>query len=227
METARRELTFLLAAPERRLLCAVATRLPERVTSDHLTALGVLGAAITGIAYALSRTSPMWLFAASLGLVINWFGDSLDGTLARVRKQERPRYGYYLDHAVDVFTTGLIGAGVGLSPYVGMSSALALVAAYLALSINIYLEAQVFHVFRLSYGRLGPTEVRLLLIIGNTALALANQTLWTAGQIRPIANVTALLLAGGMTTLLLWRVGKNVKALGRLEPLRLVKQRAA
>ena len=101
---ARRELTFLLAEPERRLLRGIATRLPRWVTSDGLTALGVVGALGTGAAYALSTLSVAWLWAASAMLVVQWFGDSLDGTLARVRRAERPRYGYYLDHIVDAFS---------------------------------------------------------------------------------------------------------------------------
>jgi len=110
---ARRELTFLLAAPERRLLQAIAARLPRWVTSDGLTILGMVGALGTGAAYALSTLSPAWLWAASALLVVQWFGDSLDGTLARVRRAERPRYGYYLDHIVDAFSTVAIGAGIG------------------------------------------------------------------------------------------------------------------
>src|SRR5438046_557029 len=103
--SARRELTFLVAEPERRLLRGIATRLPQWVTSDGLTALGVVGALGAGAAYALSTLSVAWLWAASAMLVVQWFGDSLDGTLARVRRAERPRYGYYLDHIVDAFST--------------------------------------------------------------------------------------------------------------------------
>ena len=113
---ARRELTFLIAEPERRLLRAIAARLPRWVTSDGLTVVGMAGALGTGAAYALSTLSTVWLWAASALLVVNWLGDSLDGTLARVRRAERPRYGYYLDHIVDEFSTAAVGAGIGLSP---------------------------------------------------------------------------------------------------------------
>src|SRR5439155_297784 len=143
-----------------RLLRAVAARLPAVVTPDHLTGLGVLGAIGVGAAYALSRVSAVWLWVASACFVVQWLGDSLDGTLARVRGTERPRYGYYLDHVVDAFSTAVIGVGVGLSPYVNPCVALGVVIVYLALSINVYLESNVFGVFRLAYGRLGPTEVR-------------------------------------------------------------------
>ena len=164
MADPRRELTFLLAGPERRLLRWIAARLPGWVTSDQLTVLGVLAATATAAGYALSGLHPGWLWGASAALVVNWLGDSLDGTLARVRHTERPRYGYYLDHAVDAYATAAIGIGLGLSPYVSLGVALGLVVVYLWLSINVYLESTVFGAFRLAYGRLGPTEVRLILI---------------------------------------------------------------
>src|SRR5205823_7557458 len=121
----------------------------------------------------LSRCNAAWLWVASACLVVQWLGDSLDGTLARVRGAERPRYGYYLDHVVDAFSTSVIGVGLGLSPYVQLGVALGVVIVYLALSINVYLEANVFGVFRLAYGRIGPTEVRIILIAANATLALA------------------------------------------------------
>ncbi len=182
---ARRELTFLLAEPERRLLRAIAARLPPWMTSDGLTVLGMVGALGTGVAYALATLSAAWLWAASALLVVNWLGDSLDGTLARVRRAERPRYGYYLDHVVDAFSTAAIGAGIGLSPYVNLGVALAGVVAYLILSINIYLESQAFGVFRLGYSRIGPTEARIVLIAANVALAssLECSGWWRCGSV--------------------------------------------
>ena len=112
-------------------------------------------------AYVLSNGDRAWLWAASALLVVHWLGDSLDGTLARVRKAERPTYGYYLDHLVDAVATAVIGLGLGLSPYLLLATGLAIVIAYLVLSINTYLETQAFGVFSLGYGRLGPTEARL------------------------------------------------------------------
>ncbi len=203
---ARRELTFLLAEPERRLLRAIATRLPQWVTSDGLTALGVMGALGTGTAYALSTLSVAWLWAASALLVVQWFGDSLDGTLARVRGAERPRYGYYLDHVVDAFSTAAIGAGIGLSPYVNLGVALAGVLAYLILSINIYLESQAFGVFRLGYSRIGPTEARLVLVASNVALALSGPG---AGVV-PVATGVVAALAVGMFVMVAVRIGPNL-----------------
>ena len=142
----------------------LAERMPARVMPDHMTLLGVLAALGIGAAYWLSGRDPAWLWVASGLLVVHWLGDSLDGTLARVRRIERPKYGYYLDHLVDAGATIAIGAGLGLSPYMGLATGLAVVIAYLALSINTYLETQVFGVFSLGYGRFGPTEARVGLI---------------------------------------------------------------
>jgi phosphatidylglycerophosphate synthase len=221
MSDAKRELTFLLAEPERRLLRAIAARLPPWVTSDRLTALGVLAATGAGLAYALSGAHPAWLWVASAMLAINWFGDSLDGTVARVRHTERPRYGYYLDHAVDAYATAAIGLGLGLSPYVSLGIALGLVVVYLALSINVYLESAVFGAFRLGYGRFGPTEVRLILIALNAGLALQAHVPALAGiPIRLVADAICAAAALGMLALLVHRFAGNLRTLARLEPLR-------
>ena len=214
MPPAKRELTFLLADPERRLLRAVAARLPAAVTPDHLTVLGVLGALGVGAAYALSRASAGWLWAASACLVVQWLGDSLDGTLARVRGAERPRYGYYLDHVVDAFSTAVIGIGVALSSYVNPCVALGMVIVYLALSINVYLESNVFGVFRLAYGRLGPTEIRIVLIAANAVLPV----IAPGPGLSLVANATLALLGIAMTSMLVVRVAHNLSRLAREEP---------
>jgi archaetidylinositol phosphate synthase len=220
MADPRRELTFLLAGPERRLLRWIAARLPGWVTSDQLTVLGVLAATATAAGYALSGLHPGWLWGASAALVVNWLGDSLDGTLARVRHTERPRYGYYLDHAVDAYATAAIGIGLGLSPYVSLGVALGLVVVYLWLSINVYLESTVFGAFRLAYGRLGPTEVRLILIAVNTGLALHHRVPWLAGvPIRLLADGLCIALALAMFALLVNRFARNLRDLARLEPV--------
>ena len=156
---APREKTFLLARPEQKLLEGIARRLPAFVRPDHLTALALAAA----VAFAMVAAYGWFLVAAGL-LVVHWFGDSLDGTLARVRKAERPRYGYYLDHLADAFATALIGLGLGLSSSMHLAAGLVLVVAYLALSINSYLETQALGRFSLGYGRLGPTEARIALM---------------------------------------------------------------
>lgn len=221
MATATREMTFLLAEPERRLLHALAVRIPRRIRSNHLTALGTLGAVAAGTAYALTNYDPRWLWVASLMLVINWLGDSLDGTLARVRNTQRPKYGYYLDHVVDAFSTAVIGVGIGLSPYVYLGLALGVVVVYLAMSINVYLESTVFGVFKISYGRLGPTEVRLILILLNTVVAIAAAIgLQTPWPIEVIANWTLAALLAGMVALFVGRFARNLHRLAKLEPQR-------
>ncbi len=218
MSNARRELTFWLAEPEKRLLRALALALPRRITSDTLTVIGIIGAVATGTAFALSAVSPWWLFAVAPMLAVNWFGDSLDGTLARVRQHERPRYGYYLDHIVDAFATAAIGVGIGLSPYVALEVALLLVVGYLGLSINIYLETAVMGVFRLAYGRIGPTEARLLLALAAMLLGGAALAGVPARQLTLGANAVGLVLASGMLGMLGWRCAGNLRKLAALEP---------
>ena len=208
---APRSKKFLLAVPEARVLDWIARRLPRAVKPDHLTALGVLASIGIAVAYVLSNGDEVWLWAASGLLVVHWLGDSLDGTLARVRKAERPRYGYYLDHLVDAFATAAIGIGLGLSPHMLLAVGLAIVIAYLILSINTYLETQAFGTFTLGYGRLGPTEARLLLVGVNTLLAVG---LIGDGAL----DVLGIALAAAMILALLGRAGRNLKRLAELEP---------
>jgi archaetidylinositol phosphate synthase len=202
---------FLLAEPEARVLEWIARRLPARVMPDHLTALGVLASIGIAAAYVLSNGDKSWLWAASGLLVVHWLGDSLDGTLARVRKSERPRYGYYLDHLVDAFATAAIGIGLGLSPYMLLSVGLVIVVAYLILSINTYLETHAFGVFTLGYGCLGPTEARLLLIAVNALMAVG---VLGVG----LLDVLGIGLAAVMIAALVGRAARNLKRLSELEP---------
>lgn len=219
METAERELTFLLAAPERRLLRWLALRLPAWWTPNLLTGLGVLGAIGVGVGYALTPLHPAWLWFVCAMLVVNWFGDSLDGTLARVRHIERPKYGYYIDHMVDAFNTAVVGVGLGLSAYVSLPVALLLVIAYLALSINIYLESSVFGIFEFAYGIFGPTEARLVLIIANGVLWGAHTVLETPrGTLRSIATWVVAGAAAAMFAMLVIRFAINLTRLSRVEP---------
>ena len=221
MDTAQREMSFLLAGPERRLLRWIAARLPHSWMPDHLTAIGVVGALAVGLGYALSVRHAGWLWLASAGLVVNWFGDSLDWTLARVRQTERPKYGYYLDHMVDAFTTIAIGAGIGLSPYVALPIALAIVILYLCLSINVYLESAAFGVFDIGYGIFGPTEMRILMVLANAGLfAVARWTGITAPEVARVANVVVTLVCVGMVYALLHRMRINLIRLARIEPPR-------
>ena len=213
--TAPREKTFLLARPEGRVLEWIARRLPAWVMPDHLTALGVVAAVGIAVAYALSNGDPLWLWAASGLLVVHWLGDSLDGTLARVRRTERPKYGYYLDHLVDAIATALIGIGLGLSPYMLLVTGLVVVVAYLVLSINTYLETNTLGVFSLGYGRLGPTEARVGLIAINTVLALGVVPAFAGFSVLDAAVLGA---AGVMLVALALRAARNLRELARREP---------
>ena len=154
----------LLAAPERRLLNWLCSILPQWVTPDKLTSLGVFGAVATFIGYAASGFSKTWLWLAIIGYFLQWFGDSLDGSLARYRRIERPSYGYFIDHSCDGLVTLLILGGMGFSPFVRVDVAMFAVVGYLLLSIHAYLAARVMGEFKLSYGIAGPTELRFLLI---------------------------------------------------------------
>src|SRR5947208_11435212 len=201
---ATREPNFLLAKPEKRLLRAIAARLPRWILPDDLTALGVAAASGICIAYQATNASRAWLWVASALLVVHWLGDSLDGTLARVRGIERPHYGYYLDHLVDAISTACIGIGLGLSPYMLLSTGALIVVAYLMLSINVYLESYALGRFSIGYGRIGPTEVRLVLIALNTALALgAGLDFHLAGVGMTAFDVVGLSVAGAMCALMI------------------------
>ena len=213
-DDAPREKTFLLARHEARVLDWLAQRLPKRVMPDHMTVLGVLAALGIGAAYWLTLRDPAWLWVASGLLVVHWLGDSLDGTLARVRRIERPKYGYYLDHLVDAGATIAVGVGLGLSPYMTLVTGLAIVVAYLALSINTYLETQVFGVFSLGYGRFGPTEARVGLIVLNLALL--------AGASSAL-DVVGLAVAGLMLGALGVRAARNLRVLAAREPAGVVR----
>ena len=217
--TSQREMSFLLAGPERKLLRGIAARLPRWMTPNHLTGIGVLGGLGTAAGYALASRDPVWLWLASGSLVLNWFGDSLDGTLARVRSIERPKYGYYLDHIVDAFNTAVVGAGIGMSPYANIGVALSLVIVYLTLSINVYLESKVFDVFDMGYGIFGPTEVRILLILANT-LALYAPVMFgtTHVAVQSIANWVLAGITALMLVVLFIRFVKNLQRLARMEP---------
>lgn len=168
----------LLSPLERPALLWLAARLPKWVSPDLLTGLGVLGGLVIFAGYALSGISKYYLILASFGFVLNWFGDSLDGTLARYRKIERPKYGFFIDHSVDGFLIACTFIGAGLSPFVSFHAATFAMTGYLLLSIHVFITTYVTGEFKLSYARLGPTEARLLAIIGNTLImVMAKPTL--------------------------------------------------
>jgi phosphatidylglycerophosphate synthase len=172
----------MLAKSERRLLNWICPRLPQWVTPDKLTGFGVFGAVVVFLGYAFSEWSPLTLWFAVLGYAMQWFGDSLDGSLARWRKIERPKFGYFIDHSVDGLVILLIMAGIGWSPYVRMDVALFALAGYLLLSIHAYLGARVLGEFKLSYMFGGPTELRFVLI----GLTLAMMYFGPGGRVLPM-----------------------------------------
>jgi len=217
---AEREESFLLAVPEKRLLRWLAGRLPRWILPDDMTAIGVVAALAVAVAYQLSNDDNGWLWAASALLVVQWIGDSLDGTLARVRGIERPTYGYYLDHLVDAIATAAIGIGLGLSPFMLLSVGTLIVVAYLILSINVYLESFAFSRFSIGYGKIGPTEIRLILIALNTLLALdlVGLDFHLAGLDLTVFDLVGLAIAATMIALLLARSARNLRELAEREP---------
>ena len=169
-QTARRVNRSLTASVERRSLQWMAERLPAWVSSDQLTLLGLGSQVGAGVCYALAKYNRFALLVVILCIVLNWFGDSMDGTLARVRKQQRPRYGFYVDHMVDIFGSVAMMCGLGYSGFLHWQTAIAMLIAFLLLSSESYLATYTLSCFELSQGIFGPTEIRILLIIGNLAL---------------------------------------------------------
>ncbi len=160
----------LTASMERRVLRWMAERAPRWLNSDHLTALGLAAQVAAGACYAWSRWDRHALWLVILCVALNWFGDSMDGTLARVRQQQRPRYGFYVDHMVDIFGAAALMGGLGCSGLVHWQVAIAMLVAFLLLSSESYLATYTLARFQMSQGIFGPTEIRLLLIVGNLAL---------------------------------------------------------
>lgn len=174
-KNAERHQLSILTPLEKTTLRWLAERMPAWVNSDHLTLLGFVGMFLTGLSYYLAQYNPLFLPAGIVCLAINWFGDSLDGTLARVRNRQRPRYGFYVDHIVDAFGITFVVAGLGLSGYMSGTVAMAFLIAYFLMTIEIYLATYTLGVFKLSYGVMGPTELRIIVCIGNLVL-LTKQT---------------------------------------------------
>jgi archaetidylinositol phosphate synthase len=161
---------ILLGPLERRALGWLAGKMPPWVTPDELTALGVFSAVLIMVSYYLTNYSPLFLWLASFGFVIHWFADSLDGTLARYRHEERPRYGFFVDHSVDAISESMVGIGIGLSPYVRFDFAMTALVGYLLMSVFVLIKTYVTGVFQISFSKFGPTEVRVVIILANTLI---------------------------------------------------------
>lgn len=215
--SARRQLNGLSSGLERRVLIWIARRIPERINSDHLTLLGFGAMFLVGASYALAQWNRWGLFLATLFLALNWLGDSLDGTLARVRKHERPRYGFYVDHMLDVFGALFLSSGLALSGFVDWRIAFGVLVAFLMLSIEIYLATYTLGVFRLSFGGFGGTELRLVLAAGNFALWLNPQA--RVLQSYRLFDFGGFLAIGAMAVMLLVTAAQHILQLYREERL--------
>ena len=208
----------VLAAAEKRLLIAIARRLPASINSDHLTVLALLAMGMAGAAYALARWDVRFLWLAIGALALNWFGDSLDGTVARVRHQERPRYGFYVDHVLDILGATLLFAGLAASGYMTPMISLSLLVAYLLVSGEVFLATSVRRVFKMSFSGFGPTELRILLAVGTIALFRdPHVDLGSLGRMR-LFDVGGLAGIAGMAVALTVNVLRNATALAREEP---------
>jgi phosphatidylglycerophosphate synthase len=215
-----REHRSVLAAVEKRVLVWLAERLPAWINSDHLTALGAVAMIATGGAFAAAAFEPRALLLVPVALAVNWFGDSLDGTVARVRRAQRPRYGYYLDHVVDVGNATVLFTGLALSELASPWIAAALLVAYLLLAAESFLATHSLGVFRISFAGFGPTELRILLSVGAlVALVKPVVTPFGLGQFQ-LFDVGGLIGAAGMFGAFVLNAARNTAALYREEPLR-------
>lgn len=215
-QTAARIQQSLTAAPERRILLWLAARMPEFINSDHLTLLGISSMLFAGICYALSGTHPAALLLATIFLALNWFGDSLDGTLARFRNCQRPRYGFYVDHMVDSLGAIFLMGGLAISHYIDWRVAAGMLVAFLLLSIETYLATYTLSTFRLSFGVFGPTEIRILLAAGNIALWLRPNARVPFLYWR-VFNFGGIIAIAGMLLMFIAAAIHHTKALYRME----------
>jgi phosphatidylglycerophosphate synthase len=217
-KSASRQQESLLAPLEKKVLLWLAYRMPAAINSDHLTLLGFLGMAMAGVFYFLARWNSLALAGAVVCLAINWFGDSLDGTLARVRRRQRPRYGFYVDHIVDSFGALFLIGGLGLSGYLSGTIALALIIAYLLLAIELYLATYTIGIFRLSFSIWGPTELRVVLAIG-TLVFFLKPMVTIAGEQYLLCDVGAVVAIVGMLFMTIFNSVRNTIRLYREERL--------
>jgi archaetidylinositol phosphate synthase len=215
---AERKQLSMLASAEKRTLIWLAHRLPSWVNSDHLTLLGFIAMFAAGLCYWLSRYDRRALLLVIAALVVNWFGDSLDGTVARVRNRLRPRYGFYVDHVTDAIGTSFLMGGLALSSYMSPYIALGLLISYLLLSIEVYLTTYTIGTFHLSFWSFGPTELRLLLCIGNIAL-FWRPVVQLAGRQFLLFDVGGAIGICGMIAMLIWAAIRHTRHLYQVERL--------
>jgi archaetidylinositol phosphate synthase len=207
------------AASERKVLAWLAARIPARVNSDHLTLLGFVAMLLAGASYALVRVHPAGLLLAIFFLALNWLGDSLDGTLARLRNRQRPRYGFYVDHMIDTFGGFFLMGGLAISGLIDWRIAAGLFVAFLMLSVEVYLAAYTLGKFQLSFAKFGPTEIRILLAMGSAALWFHPDAhaFGTALRVFDLGGIVAI---GGMGAMVVAATITNTVKLYRAEALR-------
>jgi archaetidylinositol phosphate synthase len=211
----------LTGAAERRVLAWLCRRVPGAVTSDMLTALGVVGAGIACAGYALSDRGNGFLWMAIGGIALNWLGDSLDGSLARHRQAERPKYGFFLDHMTDTLAIGLIALGMGLSPYVLLASGLAVLLGYYAMVILSMATCLVTGVFRISFNRLGPTEIRLVIIACTVyGIYVPTPTYKWSGLVMSVYDLIILSVTALLVLTCIWQSAKTLRELAKVDPVR-------
>ncbi len=222
-ENSARIQTSLLNAAEKKILVWLAERQPKWVTSDMLTFIGVAGAVICALGFILGNINVKYLWISSLGLVINWYGDSLDGTLARVRNTQRPVYGFFIDHTLDAVTICIMCIGAGLSPMLRLDVAMFVLAGYLVLSVYTYIGAILKGEFRLTYSSFGPTEFRLIVIIINT---LYMYTSWAddryslSGYSFGLFDVVGFVIAVLLFVVYFVQFAKDRRVLAKQDPLK-------
>lgn len=202
---------------EKRVLIWMAGRTPRWINSDHLTMLGFLAQVLAGVSYALARWDRDWLLAGIVFLALNWLGDSLDGTLARVRRQQRPRYGFYVDHIIDSFGGMALMGGLAISSYMHPYIAIGLLVAFLMLSIQSYLATYTLGEFQISFWNFGPTELRILLAAGNVALMYRPMIFHGQYRLFDVGGVVGLI---GMSVMLIFFTARNTRRLYLEERIR-------
>jgi phosphatidylglycerophosphate synthase len=215
---ATRVSTGFLTALERRCLLWLAARMPRWVNSDHLTALGLVAMFMTGVSYWLAREHRIALVSAVVWLAVNWFGDSLDGTLARVRQRQRPRYGFYVDHVLDTFGILFVLGGLALSGYMSPFVAAGVLIAYYILSIDLFLATYCLSTFRMSFWKVGPTELRIVLAAGTLAL-FSDPRVAMFGEEYRLFDFGGLVTIVGLAITVVVSVAGHVRELYLAEPL--------
>ena len=219
--------TSVLNELEKKVLIWLAERQPQWVTSDLLTYIGTFGAAVIAAGYILSSRNINFLWLSSLGFIINWYGDSLDGTLARVRKTQRPIYGYYLDHTIDGINEVMIFIGVGLSGLIHLEIALLALVMYLLMTVNVSINAHLKKEFKLTYAKMGPTEFRIIMILINTLFALIrplrefshNFTVGGHEFTLKALDYIGIVIVAGLALIYITTIRKDIKEYAEMDPM--------